>query len=87
MGDEGCLPLMPILDVNIVVSPSDIKLGEVFCILEFINKIRDEGKWVGILDGVLIQVAIILARMVFPTLLLDKEEGGGLGRIGGADLS
>ena len=28
MGDEGCLPLMPILDADIIVSPSDIKLDE-----------------------------------------------------------
>ena len=87
MGNEGCLPLMPILDVDIVVSPSNIKLGEVFCILEFVNKIGDKRERIGISDGVLVQIVIVLAGVGFPILLFDKEEGGGLGRVGGADLS
>ena len=66
MGNEGCLPLMPILDMDIVVSPLDIKLGEVFCILEFIDEVRDERERRGVLDGMLIQVAVILAGMKFP---------------------
>ena len=54
MGDEGCFPLMSILDVDIVISPLDIKLGEMFHIFEFIDKVGDEGERVGILDGILI---------------------------------
>ena len=54
MGDEGCLPLMPILDADIVISPLDIELGEVFHIFEFINKVGDERERVSISDGVLI---------------------------------
>ena len=54
MGNEGYLPLMPILDADIVVSPLNIKLGKVLCILGFINEVRDEGKWVGVLDSMLI---------------------------------
>ena len=45
---------MPILDADIVVSPSDVKLGEMFHIFEFIDKVGDEGERVGILDGILI---------------------------------
>ena len=86
VGDEGCLPLMSILDADIVVPPSDIELGEVFCILELIDRIRDEGEGVGISDGVFIQVVVVLAGMEFPILLLDKKERGGLGGIGGMDL-
>ena len=78
---------MPIFDADIVVSPSNIKLGEVFCILGFIDKVRDERKRIDVLDGMLIQVVVILARMEFPILLFDEEEGGGFGRVGGADLS
>ena len=77
---------MPILDVDIVVSPLNIKLGEVFCILEFVNKVRDEEERIGISDGVLIQIAIILIGMEFPVLLFDKE-GGGLGGVEGVNLS
>ena len=84
--NEGCLPLMSILDVDIVVSPSDVELGEVFCIFEFIDEVGDEGKEVGISDGMFIQVVIILTGAEFPILLLDKEEGGGLERVGRVDL-
>ena len=52
MGDKVCLPLMLILDVDVVVSPLDVKLGEVFRILEFINEVGDERKRVGISDGI-----------------------------------
>ena len=78
---------MPILDVDIVVSPSDVKFGEVFCILEFVDKIRDERKRVGVLDDMLIQVAVTLAGTEFPILFFDEEKRGGLERVGGADLS
>ena len=37
VSDEGCLPLVSFLDVNIVISPSYIKLGEDLCIFEFVN--------------------------------------------------
>ena len=87
MGDEGCFPLMSILDVDVVVPPLDIKLDKVSCVFEFVNEVGDEGKGVDVSDGVLIQVVIILAGAKFPILLFDKEEKGGLGRVGGADLS
>ena len=86
VGNEGCLPLVSILDVDIVVSPSNIKLGEVFHVLKFVNKVKDEGERIGISDGVLVQVAIVLAGVEFPVLLFDKEEKGGLGGVGGANL-
>ena len=86
VGNEGCLPLMSILDVDIVIFPLNIKLGEVFCVLEFVDEVRDERKRIAILDSVLIQIVIILARMEFSVLLFDKEEGGGLRGVEGADL-
>ena len=51
MGNEHCFPLGLILNADIVISPSDVKLGKVFHILEFVNEVRDERKRVGILDG------------------------------------
>ena len=87
VGNEGCLPLVSILDVDIVVSLLNIKLGEVFHVFKFVNKVKDEGERIGISDGVLVQVAIVLAGAEFPVLLFDKEEGGGLGGVGGANLS
>ena len=45
---------MSILDVDIVVFPPDVKLGEVSCIFEFIDEVRDEREGVDISDGMLI---------------------------------
>ena len=87
MGNEGHFPLISVLDVDIVVLPSNIKLGEVLCIFKFVNEVRDKRKRIGVLDGVFIQIMIVLAGAKFPILLLDKEERGGLGRIRGMDLS
>ena len=78
---------MSILDVDIVVPPLDVKLGEVFCIFGFINEVRDVGKRIGILDGMFVQIVVILAGVEFPIFLFNKEEEGGLERVGGADLS
>ena len=52
MGDESCLPLMPVLDADIVIPPSDVELGEMSGILEIIDKVRDEEKGVNISDGI-----------------------------------
>ena len=87
MGDEGCFPLMSILDGNIVVPPSKVEFGEVFHTFEFIDEVRDEGERIGILDGMFIQVVVILIGVEFPILLFDEEEGGGLERVGGVDFS
>ena len=78
---------MSVLDADVVVPPLNIKLGEVLHIFEFVNEVRDERERVGISDGVFVQVMIVLAGAEFPILLLDKEKRGGLGRIGGTDLS
>ena len=62
MGDEGCLPLVAIFNMDVVISPVDVELGEYFGIFEFVVEARNEGKRVGILDGMFIQVAVILAQ-------------------------
>ena len=86
VGDESHLPLVSILNVNIVVSPLNIKLGEVPGIFEFVDKVGDEGEGVHVVDGMLIQIVVILAGAEFP-VLFDKEERGGLGGVGGTDFS
>ena len=45
---------MSVLDGDIVVPPLNIKLGEMFHIFEFVNKVGDEREGVGISDGVFI---------------------------------
>ena len=39
MGDEGGFPLVTVLDSNIVISPSYVKLGEDLGIFEFVNEV------------------------------------------------
>ena len=87
MGDEGGLPLVSILDSYIVISPSNIELGEDLSISQFIYEVGDERKGIGVTDGVFVDIAIILAGAESSVLLFDEEEGGGLGGVGRADLS
>ena len=39
MGDESGLPLIALLDADVVVSPSYIKLSKDLGILEFVNEV------------------------------------------------
>ena len=87
VGDESHLPLVSVLNANIVVSPSNIKLGKVPGIFEFVDKVGDEREGVCITDGILVQIAVILTGAEFPVLLFDKEERGGLGGVRGMDFS
>ena len=45
---------MTVFDPYIVVSPSYIKLGEDLSISQFIYEVGDEGKGVGVTDGVFV---------------------------------
>ena len=53
---------MAIFDADIVISSADIKLGEEFGVFEFVDEVRDEGKWVGVTGGMLVQVLVVLLR-------------------------
>ena len=83
MGDEGCFPLVSISDADVVVSPLYIKLGEDLGILYLVNEVLDQWERVGVLDGVGVDISIILAGSegVGGILLIDKEEGCCLGRV------
>ena len=84
--DEGGLPLMAIFDMNVVVPPTNIKLGEVASILQLVHEVRDEGKRVDIIGGMFVEVTVVLAGAEFTVFLLNKEEEGCLKRVGRADL-
>ena len=76
MGDKGGFPLVTVFNVNVVVTPSDVKLGEQLGVFDLIDEVRDEGEGVGILNGVFIHVAVILIGMEATIFLFDKEEWG-----------
>ena len=86
VGNEGCLPLVAIFDSYIVVSPADVELSENLGVSQLVHEIRDEGKGVGVADGMFVDVMIVLAWAESSDLLFDKEKRGGLGRVGRADL-
>ena len=85
--DEGSFPLVAICDVNIVIPPVDIELGEQFGILELVDEVGDKRKWVGISGGMFVQVAVVLTGVETAIFLLNKEEWGHLGGIRRTDLS
>ena len=62
-GDKGSLPLVLFSDANVVVSPLNVKLGKQCGLFHVINEFRNEGKRVGILDCMGVQVVVILAWM------------------------
>ena len=41
MGDEGHFPLVSVLDADVVVSPSDVELGENLGIFHLVDEILD----------------------------------------------
>ena len=77
MGDEGHLPLVSILNADVVVSPSDIKFGEDLGIFHLVDEVLDQREGVGIFDSVHAGLLIVLAgsKGVRSVLLVNKEEG------------
>ena len=86
-GNEGGFPLILLPDANIVISPVNVKFGEQGGLLHVINEFWDEREWIGISDGVGVQVAVILTWMKGSILLWYEEEGGGLGGFQGYNSS
>ena len=86
VGNEGGFPLMSIFDSDIIVSPSDIKLGEEFRPLEFIDEVRDERERVCITDGMFIDIAIVLTGSEAAIFLFNEEERRRCGELEGRIL-
>ena len=47
--------------MNVVVSPTNVKLGEQGGLFHVINEFGDKGKKVGVLNSVGVQIVVILA--------------------------
>ena len=85
--DKGHLPLVAILDVDVIVPPMKIKLSEVVSIFQLVHEVGDERERVGVVDSMFIEVAVVLARAKFAIFLLDEEEREGLGGVRWLNLS
>ena len=79
VGDEGCLPLVTILDADIVVPLTNVEFGEVTNVFQLVYKVGDEREEICIMGGVFVKVLVVIAGVEFAVLLFDEEEGGCLG--------
>ena len=59
---EGDLPLISMLDANVVVTSTDVELCKVARALELVDEFRNQGQWSGIFYGDVVQVSVILNR-------------------------
>ena len=60
-GNESGLLLIFLSDVNVVIFPTNVKFGEQGGFFHVVDEFRDQGERVGILDGVGVQIAVVLA--------------------------
>ena len=82
VGDEGGFPLVAFFYLDIVISPSYIKLGEDFGVFKFVDEIRDQGERICISNSMAIEISVILARSEASILFFDEEERRSLGGFG-----
>ena len=73
-GDKNSLPLIFLLNSNVVISPMNVKFSKQGGFLHMVDEFWNEGKGIGISDGVGVQVVIILAWAEGSVLLWYKEE-------------
>ena len=78
---KGGLPAIIGVDVYIVVTGSDVNLGEPLGISEFCDQGRNQWQWVSIPDHPFIDILIILAGSQIPSFLSDEKEPAGLRRL------
>ena len=75
------------MNEDIIVSPVDVELGENFAIFELIYEVGYKGKWVSVLGGVRVKIAIILTGSKGPILFGHEEEWECLSRLEFNDLT
>ena len=51
-GNEGGFPLILLSDVDVVIPSMNVEFGEQGGFFHIVNEFQDEGKWIGISDGV-----------------------------------
>ena len=73
---ESSFPFIAFLDSDIVVSPSDIELGEEFGSPETMDQIVYERKWVTILFCDFIESLVVLYEAESAIFLFNKKYGG-----------
>ena len=77
--DECGLPLILFSNVDVIVSPPDIELGEKGGIFHVVNQLRNEGERVSITDGMAVKVVVVLARVQSSIFFGTKKNGAACG--------
>ena len=70
---ECCLGNIFFMNANLMITHTEVKLGEDFSTFELLEKLIDVGKWILVLDCLLVQWTVIDAKSVRAILLLDKK--------------
>ena len=86
---EGSLPLVPLFDLYVVVSPTYVKLHEVLClgVQNSIDEIWYKRERVGVFHCHCIKLSVVLDESQFPIFLFHKEYWGCHWRLGGAYMT
>jgi len=63
----------PMMNTNVVIPPSNVKLGEDSGIFEFVDDVGDKRERVLVLDRERVQLTVVLHRTEFTIFLLNKE--------------
>jgi hypothetical protein len=71
---EYCLPLVAFSDMDIIISPVHIELGEAPCTLELTDQVINEWWGVSILSCDGIEGSIVLDEAELTILLIDEED-------------
>src|SRR6266436_1198212 len=82
---EGCLPLIPFFQSNIVEAPTEVQGSEPFHIAQPGEHIGDQWKQVGVLHHDLVQLPVVLYKAEGAFLLLDEEHRSSDQRLQQAD--
>ena len=61
--NKGGFPLVFFMNVDVVIAPSDVEFREESGILHVVDEFRDERQRVCILNGVGIEISVVLARV------------------------
>src|SRR3954462_10837029 len=70
---ECCLGNIFFTNANLMITHTKVKLGEHFSTFKLLKKLIDVGKWVLVLDCLLVQWTVVDAKSVRTILLLDKK--------------
>ena len=85
---EGCFPFVTFADTDVIVTPADVELCEVTRSLELIDEFGNKRKGSGILDGDIVNGAIVLDGPKGATAAFgDEEERYSKGRRGRANVT